>query len=307
VRRRHDEYFLGVAEELDAHERLSGMRDLSPRSLDRFERELPSFRAVLASLLEDDRREGALRLGAALWRFWLNRTQYRDAAEWLERAPLDDTSVPLDVRASALAAAGAIALYVHDDVDRTDTLWKEGLELRREQDDPRELGSAFSRLASVAWHRGDYDGAIAFHKQALPLFELAGDEGSRLNELIFLGESLRDRGDYDEGERVLEHAAALARDRDGKQQLTTTVHSLGDLALDRTDPTSRYGGSEKRSRRRSRPETAASRSTVWRASPARGCSRETIVLPHVSGESPRTRRGSSVSGCSRRNGSATSG
>ena len=33
LRRRHDDYFLGVAEELDARERLSGMRDLSAESL----------------------------------------------------------------------------------------------------------------------------------------------------------------------------------------------------------------------------------------------------------------------------------
>ena len=66
---------------------MSGMRDLSAESLIRFERELPSFRAALAGLLEDGRHEGALRLGAALWRFWLNRAQYHDAAEWLERAP----------------------------------------------------------------------------------------------------------------------------------------------------------------------------------------------------------------------------
>jgi predicted ATPase/class 3 adenylate cyclase len=236
LRRRHDVYFLGVAEELDARERLSGMRDLGPESLDRFERELPNVRAALAGLLENGRREGVLRLGAALWRFWLNRAQYRDAAGWLERAPLDDPTLPLDVHAAALAAGGAIAYYVHDDVDQAETLWREGLELRREQDDPRELGAAFTRLASVAWRRGDVDGAIAYHKQALPLFEQAGDEGSRLDELHFLGDAYRDRGDFDDGERLLEETATRARELGFDQQLTSTLHSLGDLSLDRLDP-----------------------------------------------------------------------
>ena len=72
---------------------------------------------------------------------------------------------------------------MHDDVDRADAFWRQGLELRRVQDDPHELGVAFGRLASIAWRRRDFDGAIAYHKQALPLFERAGDEGSRLNEL----------------------------------------------------------------------------------------------------------------------------
>jgi tetratricopeptide (TPR) repeat protein len=212
------------------------MRDLSAEGLDRFDRELPNFRAALAGLLEDRRHEGVLRLGAALSKFWLNRAQYRDAADWLERAPMDDTALPLDVRAAALAAAGAIAFYVHDDVDRAEILWREGLAMRREQDDPRELGAALTRLASVAWRRGDFDRAIAYHEQALRLYEQAGDEGSRLNELHFLGDAYRDRGDYNESQRVLEETVALARSRGRNQQLTSTLHSLGDLALDREDP-----------------------------------------------------------------------
>jgi predicted ATPase/class 3 adenylate cyclase len=234
--RRHDDYFLGVAEELDARERHSGMRELSSQSLLRFERELPSFRAALAGMVEGGRREGALRLGAALWRFWLNRAQYHDAAEWLERASVDDPTAPIDVRAGALGAAGGIAFYVHDDVDRADALWREGLELRRVQDDPHELAVAFGRLASVAWRRRDFDGAIAYHERALPLFEQAGDEASRLLELQWLGEAYRDRGDFEDGERILEETATRARELGFDQQLTNTLHSLGDLSLDRSDP-----------------------------------------------------------------------
>jgi predicted ATPase/class 3 adenylate cyclase len=236
LRGRHDNYFLSVAEELDVRERLSGMRDLSAASLSRFERELPSFRAALAGLLEGGRREGVLRLGAALWRFWLNRAQYRDAAAWLEDAPIDDATLPLNVRAAALAAAGGIAFYTHDDVDRAERFWREGLELRRVQDDPHEVGAAFSRLASVAWRRGDFDGAIAYHERALPLFEQAGNEAARLTELHWLGDAYRDRGDFEDGERILEETATCARELGFDQQLTSTLHSLGDLSLDRSDP-----------------------------------------------------------------------
>jgi len=236
LRLRHDEYFLGVAEELNARERLSGMRDMSPESLNRFDRELPSFRAALAGLLETGKREGAVRLGGALWRFWLNRAQYHDAADWLDRAPIDDTALPLDVRAPALAAAGAIAYYTHDNVDEAERFWQEGLELRRAQDDPQELGEALSRLASVAWRRGDVDGAIAYHQQALPLFEQAGNEASQLTNLQWLGDAYRDRGDHDAAARILEETATRARELGFDQQLTSTLHSLGDLSLDRWHP-----------------------------------------------------------------------
>jgi predicted ATPase/class 3 adenylate cyclase len=234
--RGHDEHFVAVAEELDARERLSGMRDLSAESLGRFERELPSFRAALVGLLEADRREGVLRLGAALWRFWLNRGQYRDAADWVEVAPLNDATLPSDVRAAALAAAGAIAYYTRDDVDEAERFWREGLDLSRSRDDPYELGAALSRLASIAWRRGDFDGAIAYHKQALPLYEQAGAEALALEQLHWLGDAYMDRGDYEESERVLQETATRAREFGFHQQLTSTLHSLGDLSLDRRDP-----------------------------------------------------------------------
>jgi predicted ATPase/class 3 adenylate cyclase len=236
LRRRHDDYFLGVAEELDARDRLSGMRDLSAESLTRFERELPSFRAALAGLAERGRREDILRLGAALWRFWLNRAHYRDAADWLEKAPLDDATLRLEARAPALGAAGAIAYYTHDDVDAAEAFWREELELRRAQNDPHELGLTLSMLASVAWRRGDFDSAIAYHKQALPLLEQAGAERLVLEQLHWLGDAYRDRGDFDEGERVLEETVTRARVLGLDQQLTSTLHSLGDLSLDRGNP-----------------------------------------------------------------------
>src|SRR5262249_59043449 len=129
---------------------------------------------------------------------------FRDAGHWLANAPVDDETLPLEVRAGALGAAGAIAFYTHDDVDAAERFWQEGLELRRVQDDPLELGAAFSWLASVAWRRGDVDGAIAYHKQALPLYEQAGADALFLTELHWLGESYRDPGDYDKGERGLD-------------------------------------------------------------------------------------------------------
>jgi predicted ATPase len=231
----HDDYFLALAEELDERERASGTRDIAPASRAQFDRELPNFRAALDGFLEADRRDEALRLGAALWRFWLIGTQYRDAAEWLAKAPISDLAIGVESRAAALTAAGAIAFYVHDDVNRAEALWLEGLELRQEQDDPYEMAAALSRLASVAWRRDDFDGAIAYHTRALPLFEQAGNEAMRLNELHYLGEAYRDRGDLAEGERLLGQTASFARELGLRNQLTNTLHSLGDLALDRGD------------------------------------------------------------------------
>ena len=46
----------------------------------------------------------------------------------------------------------------------------------------------------------------------MPRFEQAGDESSRLSELHNLGEAYRDRGDRDEGERMLEETEVTEED-----------------------------------------------------------------------------------------------
>ncbi|HEY8630370.1 MAG TPA: adenylate/guanylate cyclase domain-containing protein [Gaiellaceae bacterium] len=237
VRRRHQEYFLELAEEFNARERAAGQpRELSVPSLERLEQELPNLRAALAGFLEDEQADEVLRLGAALSRFWLDGAHYHDALQWLERAPLADSSLPAESRAAALSSAGAIAFFVLDDVERADLLLQESLELRRAQGDRAKLGAAVSRVAGVAWRRGELDRAIELHGQALRLFEDVGDEAARMNELHFIGEAHRDRGDYDDARRLLEEAVVLARDLGNDRQLKHTTHSLGDLALDLGDP-----------------------------------------------------------------------
>jgi tetratricopeptide (TPR) repeat protein len=172
------------------------------------------------------------------------------------------------------------------------------------QDDPHELGAALSRLASVAWRRGDFDGAIAYHKQALPLFEQAGAEALLLTELHWLGDAYRDRGDFEDGERLLEETATRARELGFHQQLTSTLHSLGDLSLDRSDPDPAL-----RRFAEALEYAVATGSRVSSASPAsraRCSSKATTARPRASGGSRRTRNAGSAFGCSLTNGGATS-
>jgi predicted ATPase len=233
AQRRHRKYFLDLAEELSERETEAGPREFTASSLERLERELPNLRVAFAGFLEDEEGDEVLRLGAALHRFWGDRAHYHDALQWLERAPLADLSLPARSRAAALSAAGAIAFFVLDDVERAASFWQEALELRRAQGDRAKLGAAVSRIAAIAWRRGDLDRALELHGEALRLFGEVGHQRARMNELHYIGEALRDRGDFDDAQRVLEEVLELARDLGSERQLVNTTHSLADLALDR--------------------------------------------------------------------------
>ena len=168
------------------------------------------------------------------------------------------------------------------------------------------VGAALTRLGIIAWHRGDLDGAIAYHLQALSLYEQAGDEGARLKELHFLGEdiprprrlrreSTRARGDG--GARAIQRAQPPADEHASQPRGSGTGsggsrHSSGALCR----------GARVRGRDGPPPRPAHCVAGIACARLQQGDDRAAGRL----GGSPRTRSGSSASGCSPPNAGATS-
>ena len=79
LRRRHAAYFLGLAEEAEPN-----LRGSPGDWLDRLEREHDNFRAALDRLEASGAGETALRLAAALWRFWYLKGHLAEGRQRLE-------------------------------------------------------------------------------------------------------------------------------------------------------------------------------------------------------------------------------
>ncbi|HZG68515.1 MAG TPA: helix-turn-helix domain-containing protein, partial [Herpetosiphonaceae bacterium] len=108
---RHLDYYLNVAEA--AAPRLVGPEQ--PAWLARLESEHENLRAALGWALETRQVERALRLAAALKRFWYFRGYWSEGRTWLARAlAQSDPSVPSLPRACALFSAGELARYQSD-------------------------------------------------------------------------------------------------------------------------------------------------------------------------------------------------
>jgi predicted ATPase/class 3 adenylate cyclase len=93
-----------------AEPELTGPRQIE--WLDRLEVELGNLRAALEWTIESDIAAG-LRLGAALWRFWLVRGYLAEGREWLENllsAPSNTQPAYLSARAKALYVASYLTL-----------------------------------------------------------------------------------------------------------------------------------------------------------------------------------------------------
>jgi predicted ATPase/class 3 adenylate cyclase len=242
IKRFHAQYFLTLAEE--AYPEFKGANQL--QWLDRLEAEHDNMRAALSWALERKEAEVALRLGGALWWFWLKRGYHSEGRRWLEDAlAIDGRGSPAS-RAMALAGVGYLASD-QGDLDRAKEACEEGLELLAHEE-TREAREAklwlLGFLGGVALEREDYRQATELSEESLTLSREMSDTwwlAMSLSSLAIVSDYL---GDYERATQLYEESMGLYREQGGKlglaeclNNLAMMVYSQGDLgrAAQRTE------------------------------------------------------------------------
>ena len=168
---RHADYFLGLAEKAEPD--LIGVGSHA-ELLDRLERDHDNFRGALDWLEASGDSDAALRLTAALWRFWHLKGHLIEGRRRLERG-LDIDRRPTAARAKALSGAADLALTCGD-VATGRVRAEEALELHRQLED--DWGTAFSLLmfAYSIGQEGDWPRAQQLYEESVQRFRDLGDE-----------------------------------------------------------------------------------------------------------------------------------
>ena len=265
--RLHTEYFLAQAEAAEAE--LVGAD--AAQWLEALEREHPNFRAALAFALSQAIESGdgpgavasvpaisvapllpahpALRLAAALWRFWYLHGHYDEGGDWLDRVlSLGSDGTPACMKAwrgvgnlaydrgqfsraraaytqllslsrqtgsrqEEAAALGSLAnlALAQDDLIEARLLLEESLTLFRQCSNPRGAALVLGNLALVALDSGDPAGACTLHRESLELFEQVNDTQNIALALNNLGHAAMQAGDYVTARQQLLASLALAR------------------------------------------------------------------------------------------------
>jgi predicted ATPase/class 3 adenylate cyclase len=252
VRGRHAAVYLALAEQ--AEPALYGPEQLA--WLDRLEQEHANLLAALAWLAErgaggepeaPDAAEAALRLGAALARFWVMRSHVALAGEWLGRLLALPGAQRTAARARVLAGAGHVAFWRRDYAAGR-RLAGETLALAQAVGDG--FGIAFARLglgsiartAQVAAWRAQ-DAARAAQEAATArahleasrhAFAALGSLSLVANAVQGLADVARDAGDDQGAARLYAEAEALARP-------TGDGWTLGHILLGRAELARRGG------------------------------------------------------------------
>ncbi len=207
VRRAHADFFLALAEK--AEPQLTGPEQKA--WCDQLAKEHDNFRAVFNWVQATGEVNLGLRLGGALWRFWLWHGHVREGYERLNALlALPNAAPHKKERAKALNGAGTVANILCD-YRAARAFLQESLEIWRKLGDKRGMAIVLNNLAWIACHRGDLAAAQTLSQEALDLHRQAGDqrgEAVALNNLSWVAYS---RSDFAPALSLQEQSLALRR------------------------------------------------------------------------------------------------
>ena len=227
LHRRHAEHFLALAEEAEPN--LIGV-GRHTEWLDRLERDHDNFRAALDWLEASGQNGGALRLTAALWRFWDLKGHLIEGRRQLERGLRPDKR-PTAARAKALSGAADMALTCGD-VATGRLRAEEALELHRKLQD--DWGTAFSLLmfAYGVGQEGDWPRAQQLFEESVQRFRDLGDEHYALRAARAHGWAHYEAGDLERARELFEDILGQTRVTPHELVEAIALSQLADIAVD---------------------------------------------------------------------------
>jgi predicted ATPase/DNA-binding CsgD family transcriptional regulator len=232
LRVRHLAYFVELAEH--AEDRLWGPDEAF--WFDRLERESLNFRAALewSTTLQSQAAtdpavvEAGLRLGGALWHFWVLWGHPSEGAAL--RSLLATGEAPRDVRAKACHALAYLA-FIQGNAAEGSRLAGETLELGRHSLPPFLVASALVGLAEGALYRGDAARATALCEEGLSLCRAVDERRGMYYALYGLADVARSQGDQSRAIELMQEAHVLTREQGDPWSIAFALSILGNHML----------------------------------------------------------------------------
>ncbi|MGO8949487.1 MAG: tetratricopeptide repeat protein [Ktedonobacterales bacterium] len=228
----HAWYYLRLAEQAESE--LRGPKQEA--WLARLELEHANLRSALHWTLMQHEGELALRLGAALWRFWYLHAYFGEGRRWLEHVlaeaeaddPLATSQARSRPRASVLAGAGILAC-LQGDYLRAAMLLDRSIEIARRLDDRWLLAATLNDRGHVAHDQGDNRRATELFEEGLALYRSLDDSWGTAVVLGNLGSIYQEQGRYGRGVGMYAESLTLFRQVGDRSYVASVNISLGIL------------------------------------------------------------------------------
>ena len=195
----------------------------------RLDGEADRLEETLAWSLEHDHEQG-LRVGGAVWPYWLARGKVGPGREWLARLlEASEWGERTEGRAKALYGGGTLA-FIQGDRDASLRMHTESLAIARELQDQKLESDALIGLARVSVLDGD---ALVMeqHAQAsLKAARAASDQRRVATALHHVVEAIRRQGRYEEALPLYDESLLLQRAVGDERGVALELHNLGNVA-----------------------------------------------------------------------------
>jgi predicted ATPase/DNA-binding CsgD family transcriptional regulator len=241
IRRAHANYSVALAEEAEP-KLCSTERE---HWVHRLEREHDNIRAALRWSGERKEAATALRLGGALWRFWLLQGHLSEGRKFLEKAlaigvpqagrltgaesGVHTPQVSSAVRAKVLGGAGVLA-HSQGDSRQAKVLCEESLALFRELGEKRGIAASLNGLGLIVGQatraRNGYALARALYEESLAILRELGDIWGSAETLWDFARVAFYQGDYTAGNSLCEESLAIFRELGDRRRIAEILGSL---------------------------------------------------------------------------------
>ena len=224
VERRHAKWFLELG--------LQGVPALARPErgawLARLEQEHDNIRTALERSLQAD-PELALRMGGAMWPFWLWRAYLTEGRRWLDLA-LAGAPGRTELQAEGLLGTGVLSMRSGAAREGIG-LAERALEIYRELGDLRRSCWAMQAIGVPLFGRDDLPGAESAFRESLGLATEAGYESGRAAAMQSLGVIRWHRGDRGGAEELLTESLGLFRTLASTSELAPPMLDVGEFLV----------------------------------------------------------------------------
>lgn len=172
----------------------------------------------------------AMRLVAALWRYWLLHGDMGERRRFVQELLAQRDQVPASVLSRFLYAAGSIAYY-QQEIGPAVRCFQECVELERGGGSPAGIALAVNRLGMALHEQNDYDQALVYYQEALAIYRRLGDDSGISRALMHLGTLEYDLGRVAEALPYFEQSLASAQRRGDQDTMATALVNLSWMAV----------------------------------------------------------------------------
>jgi predicted ATPase len=224
VHRRHATWCLTLAEAAGR----PGQGSSATERYDLLESEHRNCAAALEWLTVCD-APAAVRMAAALWRFWEARGYWTEGRAQLQRVLAGSAGmIAPPVRARLLYAAGVLA-DAQGDYAAARQAFEEHLQVHRSSDQGT-VAAAINNLGVVALRQGDYEAARAAYQEALEILRAMGSERAVAQCLNNLGHVALGQGECGAARQHYLDSLSISRRLQNTADVAWTLSNLGDVA-----------------------------------------------------------------------------